>query len=221
MTALYDLAAVLDLEAQVIREELPSALPSALYFKNEVAQVLLQAWRSDPTDTRILTYTLPLIHALMVRHRQVVRRIGLPVGEVFNELVVVVADELKHYRPERGRLYTFLTMRIPSRLQNMATRGPRVHDDLDDMDVPQDDQAPHVLADFRTYLRRRWVTEGPTAKRILAALLSATSPADPTVIVRHSHLVARVVKLSGLPELVVGPYLSRLTAGYLAGGLAA
>jgi hypothetical protein len=215
---IFDIDDVLRIEQEVI-QLLGLDLPSEPYFKEPVALHLLAQWRQDSSDTRILSYCFPLVKSLMVKHRKLLSTVKLEPEEIFNLIVIRLAETLPNYTEDRGRLFTYVTLYATYRILNFpyqVSKMDRCSLPLeDDWDCPTSDGPFHQLADFKAMLTKLSLISGKTDCRILRAiLLVLDDPREYRRIHNQSGLILAVSRHCQLPSLLVERYYQILLDRY-------
>ncbi len=189
------------------------------YFKEKVGQVLIKAWRADPADTRIVTYSMPLMLAAMVRRKNLLSHSCW--DDVFQGLALEVLGRLGGYIEARGALFTFLTLTINFAVLDLAkppltgSSEPFLQVELDE-DVRQvEDEAVYAFADFLAYLRQLRLREGQTSGKILGAMLEVLT-SEHLNVQKQCHLIDALLAKTRLPKVIVKPYFERVLNSYLA-----
>lgn len=211
MTANFDRDAVMDVERDVL-SALPEPTPvTRVYFKELVAQILYQSWSEDHTDMRLLTYCFPLIQSMMVKHILSLRQSPLEECEVFNTLVINLLAAFPKYNASRGRIFTFCTLILHFRIKDICRGKANITEPLDDWDMPVDDGAYHLLEGFKAFLCKLASDQGPTASRMLRALIEILTDDTPINYARsQDQIKTGIAHKTGLPRAIVDPYYTAL-----------
>lgn len=206
----FDLSEVIAIERETLAS-LGIESPGNAPFKEIVAQELYKAWVADNSDMRLLTYSFTRIQSLMVKFVVRLQATRLEEQEVFNTLCVQLLQALPKYRPERGRIFTFVTLTMNFRILDLCrTKGEP--EPLEDWDCPTDDGAFHALEDFKAFLCKLANEQGQTANKMLRALIEILHGTDATVEYGQSQERIRmgIAAKTGLPRAIVDPYYNRL-----------
>jgi hypothetical protein len=206
------------LETSVIKEYGLTDVGEELW-KEAVGQALLMAWRLDKTDTRIVTYCMPIILYQMLRRKNLLMHSDW--DDVFQGVVLATFGFLGGYCAGRGSLFTYLTMKVQFEVIDLATAPKIVHSRKTiEVEVEEDtqvgeDNAVYQFNDFIGYIGKLHQREGRTSRRILEALLYIVLFSDFN-IQKQYHLVEALRARTKLPKLIVQSYLERVLRDYQA-----
>ena len=186
-------------------------------WKEKVGVALLNAWLRDPSDTRIITYCMPLVLIQILRHKRLLQHSDL--DDVFQSVILAVYEFLGKYQRSKGRLFTYLTMKIQFEVRDLANTPKIVHSKntielvaKENMAVGEDD-AIHFYYDFMAYLYKRRRQEGKTSRRILTAMVN-TLHSRRLNVQKQCHLVEAVCSKTQLPKVLIKNYLDLLLREY-------
>lgn len=162
---------------------------------------------------RLLTYCFPLIQAMMVKNIYTLKRSRLEEGEIFNTLCLSLLAAFPKYNPTRGRLFTFFTLMLHFRIKDVCRpRRDDNTDPLDDWDMPVEDDAFHLLEDFKAFLFKLAIEQGPTASRMLRAFVEILTDHRASIEYGRSQdrIKAGIARKTTLPRAIVDPFYASL-----------
>ena len=145
---------------------------------------------------------------------------GLEQSDVFNDLAIKVQTlGIPKFTPGRGRLFTFLNIFVTFRLLDMLGGSKYRTVALEDWDSQVDDESAHTLADFISFLGKLKACEGPTANRMIDALIRVITGPEPVASLPQQQIIRRVSQFAHLPLLIVEPYYLTILRYYKDGTL--
>ena len=181
------------------------------YFKEKVAQVLYNCWLNNKADTRIVFYCLPLIKNVIATKHNLIFRMDR--ADLFQTLCLSTLESLKKYSPEKGRLFTFLTMNTNYRILDYYKLEKNPDLPIEEYDFPYDTKAVHELEDFVTFIGKLKLISGKTDARILTALeeVIACEINNP---VRQNDIISLLAQKTKLPNFLVKVYYMKVIERY-------
>ena len=215
--ALFELSEVLQLELDILNILDLTIDFSSNYFKEPVAQHLYTNWAANNNDTRLLIYCFPLIQSIMVKYLPCFN--GLDQEDVFNSLCVILLEHFPKYKPENGRLYTYLTLITHYKLKDILTANTKHKDRhyelIEDWDSPVINiDAFAVLLDFKIFLTKLKEESGITLNKIIDALLLTLDDKVNIHLQDRKMLVQHLCNLTKLPDELIIHTLNRIHERY-------
>jgi len=224
---MYSKSDISEMEASIKAILPPDTLYGRGYYQQPIALYLWNAWDTDHTDLRIITYSLPIIENLMVKYRNLLA--GYENMETFNTLCLHMMTKLKCYNPSKGSLFSFLTniteYRIldfnkPARDRMKREKAGKVvyaefqlDESVESEGVGVDD-ATHLLADFTGFLGKLKPVCGETENTVIDSLVALIR--DDQHICNHNYwLLQRLRDRSHLPMTEVRPIYTNIVNRYL------
>ena len=231
---LFSISDILSLEQEIVAL-LPENTPIETgYIKQPVALYLFQAYKkSGYTDTRLLTYSLPLIQSLMIRYRNLLNKYEKQ--EVFQTLVLDLLETLPKYQESKGSYFTFATKNVqyrildynrPNREKNKREAEGKIiyeevqiteysdNDPIDGYHYVTNDKSVYQLLDFISFLNKLEEIEGPTARKMLQALSYLIQNQPEQASQGQQRIVEMMVKDTGYPVELIQPYYQKVLRRY-------
>lgn len=216
--SLFNLNDVLTIEHDVI-EKLEEVDLTSAYFKEPVAQYLYQAWKENPSDTRILSYAFPMIQSHIVKRFALIKINNLDKMDVFNSLCIIILEHLPKYKPATGTLYAYFNMILKYKLLDIFTAHNKHKDRYyaleEEWDTEIENDAFEKLLDFKIFLKELSKEQNSkTLNRLIEALLVVLDDNEPFHVQDRKMLLIHLTKLTGYPEDLVNHIFNRIIERY-------
>jgi len=224
---LFSISDILSLEQEIVAL-LPENTPIETgYIKQPVALYLFQAYKkSGYTDTRLLTYSFPLIQSLMIRYRNLLNKYEKQ--EVFQTLVLDLLETLPKYQESKGSYFTFATKNVqyrildynrPNREKNKReAEGKMVYEEIqidENYDREYTTEPSHTLADFLSFLLKLKQVEGQTTGTVIQALHTILTATPETASQGQDTILNLLSKRTQLPLLIIEPTYQNILKRYI------